>query len=130
MEVNRSTLTALISAYAADGDMTGVIVDALESFEKYHQAIYTLEIQRELYLRGAMDSDTYRERIPQLDQVRTSRHNAVISNVRLLNRLAEQNGLEPFYGGVVSEEHPYRTQLADAVLLFVREIIAERVTGK
>ena len=77
-----------------------------------------------------MDRETYREEIPYLDGIRTAKHNAVISNVKLLNRLAEQVGLEPFYTGTVSEERPYRTELADAVLLFVREIIENRIKGQ
>ncbi len=130
MPVNSNTLKALISNHADDGELTGLILDALESFESYHQAIYSLELHRERHLRRAMDQETYREEIPRLDRIRSARHNVVISNVRLLNRLAGQDSLEPFYDGVVSEEHPYRTDLADSVLLFVREIIENRVTGK
>ena len=129
MAVNRETLKQLIAFHAFDSTMTGIIVDVLESFESYHQAIYTMEVRRQLRLHGAMDDETYREEIPRLDRVRTARHNTVISNVGLLNRLAAQAGLAPFYEGEVSEERPYRTQLADAVLLFVREIIEERITG-
>ena len=128
--VNNETLKALISRHANDQELIDILTDALESFEAYHQAIYTLELNRKLHLHGAMDSETYREEIPHLDRIRTTRHNAVISNVRLLNRLAEQDGLQPFYGGTVSEDHPYRTQLADSILLFVRGIIENRVTGK
>ena len=130
MQVNRETLKALIAKHSDDSELTGIILEALESFESYHGAIYTLELKRELYLRGAMDRETYREEIPYLDGIRTSKHNAVISNVKLLNRLAEQDGLEPFYAGIVSEERPYRTELADAVLLFVCETIENRVKGK
>ena len=130
MQVNADTLKTLIANRADDGEMTGIILEALESFESYHQAIYTLELKRELYLRGAMDQETYREEIQYRDGIRTTRHNAVISNVKLLNRLAEQDGLEPFYAGIVSEERPYRTELADAVLQFVEEIIDNRVKGK
>ena len=128
--VNTETLKALISGHADDGELMDLIMDALESFEAYHQAIYTLELKRELRLRGAMDSETYREEIPHLDQIRTARHNTVIGNVRLLNRLAEQDGLPPFYPGVVSEAHPHRTDLADSILLFVRGVIESRVTGR
>ncbi len=130
MQVNTGTLRTLIANHADDSELTGIILEALESFESYHQAIYTLELKRELYLRGAMDQETYREEIQYRDGIRTTRHNAVISNVKLLNRLAEQDGLEPFYAGTVSEERPYRTELADAVLRFVGEIIDNRVKGK
>lgn len=130
MKANWETIKSLMTIHADDRDMISLIVDGLESFERYHQAIYALEIQRKLYACGAMDSETYRDVIPHLDQVRTSAHNAVIMNVQILNRIAAQSNLEPFYDGVVSEERPYRTLLADAILEFVREIIDNRVKGK
>ena len=130
MGFNSETISSLLSIYANESDLIGIIIDALESFESYHQSIYALEIRRNLHIRGAMDDETYREVIPRLDEIRSSRHNAVISNVSLLNRLAAQNNLPPFYDGVVSEERPYRTLLADVILLYVRKIIETRVTGK
>lgn len=130
MKANMDTVKALLSRHANDREMIELIVDCLESFEKYHQAIYTLEIQRKLYNHGAMDSETYREKIPYLDQIRSAAHNAVISNVRMLNRLAEQAGLRPFYDDLVSEERPYRTELADAIMEFVGAVIDERIKDK
>ena len=44
-----------------------------------------------------------------------------------MNRLAEQAGLPPVYDGIVSEERPYRTELADAILAFVADVITNRV---
>ena len=128
-QVNVDSLNRLIDTYKDDAEMTGIILDALESFEEYHQAIYSLELQRRLYAHGAIDADTYREKVSAMDQVRSFRHNTVLSNIRLLNRLADQEHIPPFYDGTVSEDHPYRTEVADAVLSFVRGVIADRVTG-
>ena len=130
MKANMETVKSLLTLHANDREIVQLIVDCLESFESYHKAIYTLEIQRDLFSRGAMDSETYRDLIPHLDQIRSGNHNTVISNVRMLNRLAEQAGLKPFYDDIVSEERPYRTELADAILDLVREIIDNRVKGK
>ena len=127
--INTDTLNQLIVRYRDDAEMLKLITDALENFEKYHQAIYRLEVQRRLYAQGAMSAETYRELIPDLDSVRTRNHNALLSDVKLLNRLAEQDGLLPFCEGTVSEEHPFRTWVADAVLAFVRQVIEDRVTG-
>ena len=130
MKANMETVKSLLTLHANDREIVQLIVDCLESFESYHKSIYTLEIQRDLFSRGAMDSETYRDLIPHLDQIRSGNHNTVISNVRMLNRLAEQAGLKPFYDDIVSEERPYRTELADAILDLVREIIDNRVKGK
>ena len=56
-------------------------------------------------------------------------HNAMLSEVSLLNRLAEENGLPLFYDGEVSAERPIRTWVADAVLAYVRQVIEDRITG-
>lgn len=127
--VHPETIDRLMSVYQDDSEMLEVIEDALESFEKYHQSIYTLEIKRKMFARGAMTSETYRSLIPELDSVRTRNHNKMLSGVNLLNRLAKQNNLPPFYDGEVSEEKPIRTWVADAVLEYVRQVIDDRVTG-
>ena len=44
-----------------------------------------------------------------------------------MNRMAEEASLPPLYDGVVSEERPYRRELADAVLAFVREVMINRI---
>ena len=127
--INYDTLNQLISIHKDDPMMTEVITDALESFEKYHQAIYRLEIRRKLYACGAMDAETYRSVIPEMDDMRTKCHNNVLAQVNLLNRLAQGDGLAPFYDGEISEEKPIRTWVADAILEFVRQTIDDRVTA-
>ena len=127
--INGDTIDMLIKNYRDDQEILSMVSEALQSFEKYHQSIYQLEIQRKMYAMGAMDMETYREVIPELDQVRTRTHNSLIGEVKLLNRLAELEKLPPVYEGEVSEERPMRTMIADAVLEYVRQIILDRVTG-
>ena len=126
MNVNVDTLKQLVEHYHDDREMIELIIEALESFEQYHEAIYALEIRRKLYAGGAMESDTYREEIPARDKTRTARHNAVLAQVNILNRMAEMAGFPLFYDGLVSGERPYRREVANAVLAFVEQIILER----
>lgn len=128
-KVNSDVISRLIAIHKDDPDIIEIIVEALESFEKYHQAIYRLEIRRKLYACGAMSAETYRETVPELDSVRSGNHNALLSEVNLLNRLAKQDGFPPFYEGEVSKELPVRTWVADAVLEYVQQVINDRVTG-
>ena len=123
--MNRKALDNLIQACKADSELLEIIQDALRSFEEYHTAIYSMEIRKQL-LAGTVDALQYQEEIGEMDRRRTSSHNAVISNISLLNRLAEQAGLPPVYEGVISREQPYRRQIADAVLNYVRDIILAR----
>ena len=126
MALNQEVLNALIRHFKDDPDDLEMIVNSLETFEDYHRAIYRLEITRRLFSCAAIDSDTYRSDTVERDRTRTVNHNAVIAQVSLLNRLAQAANLPPFYDGVVSEERPYRREVANAVLEFVREVIDHR----
>ena len=123
--MNRKALDNLIQACKTDSELLEIIQDALRSFEEYHTAIYSMEIRKQL-LAGTVDALQYQEEIGEMDRRRTSSHNTVISNISLLNRLAEQAGLPPVYEGVISRDQPYRRQIADAVLNYVRDIILAR----
>ena len=126
MQINAESIRALLSLYRDDPEMTETVEHALVSFETYHKAIYDLEIKKRMHACGAMDSETYRELIPALDKTRTFAHNALLTDVNLLNRMAAAAGIPPVYEGTVSEERPYRREVADAVLAFVRQIIVDR----
>jgi len=127
LSVNNDTLNRMIKFFQDDAETIEMIVKALETFEQYHQAIYTLEITRRLYSCKAIDSDEYRDQTTLKDRTRNVTHNALLGQVNFLNRLAEEAGVPPFYDGIVSEERPYRREVANAVLEFVRQVIIDRV---
>ena len=126
MMVNIETLNGLLRHFRDDQDDIAAIVHAMETFEDYHNAIYRLEITRRLFSCNAIESETYRSDTVERDRLRTYNHNAVIAQVNLLNRMAEEASLPPFYEGVVSEEKPYRRELANAILGFIQEVIVNR----
>ena len=126
MHVNADTLRGLLVAFRDDRETLEAIEDALTVFESYHRSIYELEIKRAMYSCGSLEPEAYREWIPRLDRTRSANHNALISQVSLLNRIAAEAGLPPFYDGVVSEDRPYRREVADAVLAWVQGIIEAR----
>ena len=126
MNINAETIAKLLSAFRDDRETVEDIEKALMLFEDYHRAIYELEVKKHLYACGAMDADEYRELIPSLDKTRTYTHNALLTQVNILNRIAAEASLPPVYDGVVSEERPYRREVADAVLDYVRGIILHR----
>ena len=96
------------------------------TFESYHRAIYELEVKQRLNSGGAMEGEAYREMIARLNKTRTISHNALLMRVNILNRIAAEVNFQLFYEGVVSEERPYCREVADAVLVYIRKIIAER----
>ena len=127
MNINGETVQKLFVAFRDDQETLDDIESALMTFESYHRAIFELEIKRQLYSGGAMEGEEYREMITRLDKTRTINHNALLTQVNILNRIAAEASLPPFYEGVVSEERPYRREVANAVLDYVQKIIAERM---
>lgn len=126
MPINRDILNQMIMHYREDADDLDMIVKAIDNFEDYHRAIYYMETIRRLFSCKAIDPDTYRIETMERDRCRTVNHNAVLAQVNLMNRLASEAGLPPFYEGIVSEERPYRREVANAVLDFVRDVILNR----
>ena len=126
MEANRETIGQIVERCEGDPDVLEMLEEALASFESYHTAIYALELRRRLYARGGMEGEAFRASVSELDAARTIRHNAVIAYVGILNRLAARYGASPFYEGVVSEERPFRRQLADAVLAYTEGVVRDR----
>ena len=122
--LNRESIEKLLLLYRDDPVTMKFLGDIFDSFEEYHQAVFREQFGRLLY--AAEDADAYRDRIVSLDRARTVHHNSVIANVGILNRLAEKNGLPPVYDGVVSEERPYRREVANAVFAYLEEIINNR----
>ena len=126
MNINAETIAKLLLIYRDDRETVEDIENALMIFENYHKAIFDLEIKKRLYASGAMEADEYRELIPMLDKTRTYAHNALLTQVNILNRIAAEANLPPVYDGVVSEERPYRREVANAALDYVRGIILNR----
>lgn len=126
MSVNTETLNKLINFYQDDEDALRMIEESLTKFEDYHAAIYEMETKMLFYSYGMVKDDNYQQTVAELDRLRTTHHNAVLVHVNILNRMAKQSDLPPFYDGVVSEEKPYRREVANAVLEFVEKIIENR----
>ena len=119
------TITKLIDIYKDDEKILNVIERAISTFEEYHQAIFKMELWMKVFSKAISGSE-YQDNVTRLDKSRTTNHNSVLGTVNLLNRLAEKNNLPPVYDGIVSQERPYRREVANAVLEYVEQIIKNR----
>ena len=124
--LNEGTLSSIIEGMKNNADFLSLVEDCLESFEKYHEAVYKQEMYNLVHSGNVRNGELHRDTLEELDRTRTVCHNAVIANIGILNRLAEMNGLSPVFDGIVSEERPYRRILADEVFEFVEKIIKGR----
>lgn len=125
--INKETLKKLTEIYSEDKEMLDMIYTALQSFSEYHSAIYKMETYMKIYSAKSVDGDEYRNTISEMDKKRTVCHNAVLVSVNMLNRLAAKENLPLIYEGTVSENQPYRREVADAILRYEEEIIKERI---
>ena len=124
--LNKDSINKLIALNKNDRESLDFIKSCIDSFEQYHKAVFDDQMFPLLYGNGALENGEYRDGRIAVDRIRTVHHNAVIANVNVLNRLAAGFGLAPVYDGIVSEEQPYRRQVADAVFAYIENIINNR----
>lgn len=124
--INTETILRLSLLYAEDTEFLDILYSSLKSFEEYHSAIYDMESWMKIYSYKSVDKEEYQSKVTEMDRRRTMCHNSVLSSVNILNRLATKENLPLVYDGVVSEERPYRREVADAVLEYVENIIKMR----
>ena len=122
---NLTAFEKMVQHYKNDNEALEMIYDVLCSFEEYHTKIINMEAKIMIY-SGALDSNEYQKMVTELDKNRTIQHNSVLTGVNILNRLAEQVGLDPVYDGVVSKDRPFRREVANAVLDYLQSIIEKR----
>ena len=124
--INKESLKKLIQMVQGDDEIIEFIQGCLKSFYEYHHAIYDMETSLMLHNFKKMEQEEMQSFYSKMDWNRRSKHNMVISSVNMLNRLTEKYGILPFYEGTVSEEKPYRREIADAVLAYIEIVIKER----
>lgn len=120
-------LEKLMAFYGDDPEALNMILQCLHSFSAYHTAIVEMEVWLKLCNYGNTNRADYQDKRVSLDRARTVCHNAVLSSMNILNRMAAQAGSDPVYDGTVSEERPYRRQAANAALAYLEDIIRERL---
>lgn len=126
-QFSAQTFHTLMDRAQDDPELLEFFGDCLDSFRAYQAAILEMEGWMKLYRPETLGAAAYQDRREALDKARTRCHNAVLANVSALNRMAAAQGLEPVYDGTVSEETPYRRQVADAVLGYLHTLVEGRV---
>lgn len=121
--MDKEKMTRLIAKCADDGEMLEIIYNCLISFEEYHKAVYELETYKAVFNSDGRADRAVLENVETMDKLRTRCHNALLANVSILNRIA---GDTPVYDGVVSEERPYRREVANAVFAYMETVINGR----
>lgn len=99
-----------------------VLNDAITSFREYVNRVDAGEQQIRL-AAVRFEGEEYREMLSRYDQNRHDQHEAAITNVRVVNRLAGIYGTDPLFTGDDKE----RLQVADFCLDVVVKIFQNRM---
>lgn len=103
-----------------------VIVPAREHFKEY--ALIVLRFNDQLAAwRNEMDGQDYRVLAENLDQHRTNIHNFCLSDIKILNRLAEKKQQVPFAAS--SKANPDRTGYGQAIVKYCCERVSKIITS-
>lgn len=85
----------LVSFFADDDFILEMIADAMKSFPEYVNRVYSMETQMAI-ISVRYDGEERANRIASLDQKRRDAHEVAIGSCKMLNRLAEEAGVEKF----------------------------------
>lgn len=126
--ISKDNLEKLITVKKAEGNTRHLkaISDFFKLASEYHAAILEMEAWMKLNDSTTLDREEYQAKRMELDKQRRSKHNLLLIQVSMLNRIANNAGLEPIYDGTISEDRPYRRQVANAVLAFIETLVQER----
>jgi len=127
--ISVENLSRLFTDASVDADAVGIISDCMKSFVNYHEAIYELEIWLKLHNPKNTSTEEYQNKQSELAYSRTVCHNAALASINILNRMASRYGIGAVYTGTVSEERPYRTEVANAILDYIGDVMLKRNVG-
>lgn len=86
---------ALVSYFADDDFILDMISGSMKSFPEYVNRVYSMETQMAI-ISVRYDGEERANRIASLDQKRRDAHEIAIGSCGMLNRLAEEAGVEKF----------------------------------
>lgn len=85
----------LVNFFEDDDFILEMISDAMKSFPEYVNRVYSMETQMAI-ISVRYDGEERANRIASLDQKRRDAHEVAIGSCSMLNRLAEEAGVEKF----------------------------------
>jgi len=95
----KNKVNALLEKIKDDADKTSLVRDMIDSCANYVDTVVNMENAINVYRFRVEDPSELRVMIQRLDQTRRIVHNALISNVRIVDRLCKMEGVEPIFGG-------------------------------
>ncbi len=121
--LNLSALTPYLSN--SDPDISAIVTDALDNFRQYGQIVLRFNEKKATWQTEKSTTD-YQQLFSNLDNRRTSIHNACIDNINILNRLIANGTAFATWDNpnITQVKEIPRSDIGNAILeLYVRELI-------
>lgn len=108
-------------------DALDTIGDAMTSFVEYQNSVINMAIMQPM-LYARYEGDDLRDRVMNLDTTRRMKHESAIANAKMLNRICDAYGLEPFVPIPDGPIEDQRAAVAAFAGTFCNEIYDEKRT--
>lgn len=119
-QFNQKTLDKILATN--DEDYVDIAKDSINSFNNYTQIVVNFEDDIDELKKDSPDS--YRMRMVELDRKRKIAHDTCLSSVDILNRIAQNEKMQPFCdlgNNIKSAKEVNRTDIADAIFTWSYE---------
>ena len=103
-----------------DQDSVQLVDEMLKNCMAYVQKVYALEVY--ILTKTEGDPDEYRQTVSNMDHTRSVTHNALISSVKIVNRIFDRAGLPPIFTGDTEK----RIEVANFAMEIVSELFSLR----
>ena len=110
-----------IQEVSQDNDCLELLEDFIEACSNYVGSVNDLEAAL-LSARYRMEAEEYRRYIADLDNNRSRAHNALIANVKIVNRLCSVNNLDP----IIKCNMNNRVEVAEEAIKVVDDLFKNR----
>lgn len=117
----KEIFSRFIQEVSHDKDCLELLEDLIEACSNYVASVNDLEAAL-LSARYRMEAEEYRKYIADLENNRTRAHNALIANVKIINRLCSMNKLEPMFKCNLSN----REEVAEEAIKVVDDLFSNR----
>lgn len=98
----KAKIEALKEKVKDDADMLSIVHDLVENSHRYITAVVNME-NSITTMRFRLDGEDYRQYMQNLDTARRIVHNALISSVKIVNRLCNEEKIELIYEGDITD---------------------------
>ena len=123
----KKNFIALVNACGARDDLLKMIERDMALLLDYVCVIFNMETQLPM-LRFRLDGEDYRDAVMELDQRRRRAHNAAISGVAALCRMAAMRNVAPIFDGVFDmDDRAFdRNVIGDFCVAAVNALVMDR----